>query len=75
MTDMPVRPPLDAAVARALSEFSDIIVTQMSEADIPRVRELARPFSTAELTMHGAFDREERILARPSDGTDLAIVG
>jgi acetyl esterase/lipase len=74
MTHPPVRPPIDPAVARALTEFSDIIVTDMSAADIPRVRSLAVPFTESELTMHGAFARREIGIARPGDGTQLGLV-
>lgn len=74
MTEAPARPPIDAAIARALTEFSEFVVTGMSASDIPRVRGLSTPFSQAELTMHGAFAREERTLSRATDGTDLSIV-
>ncbi|NYI40014.1 alpha/beta hydrolase [Demequina lutea] len=74
MTATPARPPFDEAVARALDEFSELIVTDMSATDISRVRELAAPFPMAELTMHGAFTREEFALTRPEDGTALAVV-
>ncbi|MCB2412915.1 alpha/beta hydrolase [Demequina sp. TTPB684] len=74
MTDVTARPPFDAAVARALDEYGDAVVTGMTDADIPHVRALAAPFSMAELTMHGAFAREERTVTRPSDGTGLSVV-
>lgn len=74
MTGAQVRPPFDAAVARALDEFSELIVTDMSETDVESVRELAAPFSMADLTRHGAFTREELFLTRPADGTALAVV-
>jgi len=74
MTGSHVRPPFDAAVARALDEFSELIVTGESAADISWVRELAAPFSMAELTMHGAFTREERVLTRPAGGAEISVV-
>jgi len=74
MTGAQARPPFDAAVARALDEFSELIVTDMAGTDIEQVRELAAPFSMADLTRHGAFTREELILTRPTDGTALAVV-
>lgn len=74
MNQTSARPPLDPAVARALAEFSDVVVVGMAATDIPRVRELAKPFSLEELTAHGEFRREERVLLRPEDGSQLAIV-
>lgn len=74
MTGTTARPPFDAAVARALAEFADVIVTSMTADDLPDVRALATPFPAAELTLHGAFDREERVITRPSDGTELSLV-
>lgn len=71
---MQLRPPFDPAISRALDEFRDLIVTDMAASDIERVRELAAPFSIAELTMHGAFARDERTLTRAVDGTELSVV-
>ena len=74
MTHIEARPPIDPAVARALDEFGDLIVVDMSASDIGRVRELAAPFSMPELTMHGAFTREEFVLTRPDDDSPLLVI-
>ncbi|OWP23253.1 esterase [Microbacterium sp. AISO3] len=61
MTDV-ARPPFDDAVARALAEFDDLVVVSMSSDEIPRVRASGVAAPLAELTAHGAFERDELLV-------------
>lgn len=66
------RPAFDPAVARALAEFKDDVVTAMTPDDIQVIRDRAKPFTDAELTLHGAFDRVRHEALRP-EGTALEL--
>lgn len=69
------RPPVDPAVSRALVEFEDLVVISMTPDEILEVRRSGTTASPAELTVHGAFRRDERTVPgwRPGDA-DVPVV-
>ncbi|MFW2512683.1 alpha/beta hydrolase [Demequina sp. SO4-13] len=72
MTEVPVRPPFDPEVARALAQQSDVVITTMSSADIPRVRALGAAVTPATPPAAlGGFDRYE--LMAPAQGLGHAV--
>lgn len=74
MTEALERPPFDPAVARALDEFADVVVTDMSAADIQPIRDRARPFPDADLTRHGEFARAEMVAPGTGGRPDVPVV-
>lgn len=74
MSARDTRPPFDASIERAMDELRHLVVTSMTQEDIPTVRAIGVPISEAELTFHGAFERHTLVASSLRGAPDVPVV-